>query len=138
MNNAHQAAQKIVLIVACGNAHIFCHTTTKWMRGHVEPSGLEVELQQRHDLDPKRALLRQRKRPLRFDHAVMGLFGDGLANQFGQPAFDTAKNPNEYLLVQSLGRCLRQTELSWEFIFGEHANCKCRFKSTSYTFLTIA
>jgi hypothetical protein len=92
VHDAHQAAHEIVFGIAGGDAHVVGHAAAKRVAGDVEPATLKVKAQQAHHVQSQCALLFGGKRPLRWQHRFLDLFGQHLLHQIRQPGFDVAKN----------------------------------------------
>ena len=92
VDGAEQAACKIAVAVARGQAHILRHAAAERMRTLVEPPRREIETEQRHHFLVQRALRRHRERALRSDDFFTGLFRLCAGDQVRQPGFDVAEN----------------------------------------------
>ncbi len=74
VDHAHQRAEKLILVVTGGNAHIFRHATAEGMRTDIQPAMVKVETQRFHDAQAELTLSRQGERPLRRDNSLLRLF----------------------------------------------------------------
>jgi len=62
VHHAHDAGEKIALVVARGHAHVLGGAAAERMRAHVEPAAREVEAHALREMTAERGLLRDRER----------------------------------------------------------------------------
>jgi hypothetical protein len=65
VDDAHQAGDELLLVVARGDAHVRRHAAAERVAAHVEPAVGKIKAEQPHHLLAERLLRRNRERALR-------------------------------------------------------------------------
>ena len=92
VDDAHQAGDELLLVVARGDAHVRRHAAAERVAAHVEPAVSKIKAEQSHHLLAERLLRRNRERALRGEEGVALLpLAHGL-DEAGQPARQIAED----------------------------------------------
>ena len=92
VDDAHQAGDELLLVVARGDAHVRRHAAAERVAAHVEPAVRKIKAEQPHHLLAERLLRRNRERALRGEEGVALLpLAHGL-DEAGQPARQIAED----------------------------------------------
>ncbi len=73
VDDAHQARDKLLFVVARGHAHIGGHPAAKRMGADIEAALVEVKADERHHLEPERLLLLSREGAGGGEHRIAAL-----------------------------------------------------------------